>query len=81
EKMAEQTFKASSGGGMVQVEMNGKHVLTSLKIDPQVLEHPDLEMLQDLIVAAVNEASRIAADSIDREISTLSNGIKLPGFF
>jgi nucleoid-associated protein EbfC len=81
QQMAEADFEASSGGGMVKAVMTGKQELKSLVIDPKALEGNDVEMLQDLILAAVNEAGRIARDSMEREMSAISGGIKLPGVF
>ncbi len=81
EEMGEKSFEASSGGGMVKAEVSGKQELRNLVIDPAALEGGDVEMLQDLIVAAVNEAGRIAKESMEREISTISGGIKIPGMF
>jgi DNA-binding YbaB/EbfC family protein len=81
QQMAEADFEASSGGGMVKAVMSGKQELKALTIDPKALEGNDVEMLQDLILAAVNEAGRIARDSMEREMSAISGGIKLPGVF
>ena len=81
QEMAERTYEAASGGGMVKAEVSGKHELRKLVIDPKALEGGDVEMLQDLILAAVNEASRIARESMEREMSAISGGIKLPGMF
>ncbi len=81
EELGQKSFEASSGGGMVKAEVSGKQELRSLIIDPKAVEGGDVEMLQDLIVAAVNEANRIAKDSMEREMSTISGGIKLPGIF
>ncbi len=58
EKLEASEYEASAGGGMVTVKVNGKNELTSIVIDPQVVDPDDIEMLQDLILAAVNEASR-----------------------
>ncbi len=80
-ELGEHDFEASSGGGMVKAVVSGKQELRSLTIDPKALEGGDVEMLQDLIVAAINEAGRIAKESIDREMSNISGGIKLPGIF
>ena len=63
EKLDEAEYEASSGGGMVNVRVSGKKELTSLTIDPQVVDPDDIEMLQDLILAAVNEALRKEADT------------------
>ncbi len=81
EELGQKNFEASSGGGMVKAEVTGKQELKSLTIDPKALEGNDVEMLQDLIVAAVNEAGRIAKESMEREMSAISGGIKLPGMF
>lgn len=81
QEMAERTYEAASGGGMVKAEVSGKQELLKLVIDPKALEGGDVEMLQDLIIAAVNEASRIARESMEREMSAISGGIKLPGMF
>lgn len=81
QEMASQVFDASSGGGMVKAEVSGKQELLKLTIDPRALEGNDVEMLQDLIIAAVNEAMRVARDSMEREMTAISGGIKLPGIF
>lgn len=81
QEMASQVFEAGSGGGMVKAEVSGKQELLKLTIDPQALEGGDVEMLQDLIVAAVNEALRISRESLEREMSAISGGIKIPGMF
>ena len=80
-ELNERSFEASSGGGMVKVEVSGKQELRNITIDPKALEGNDVEMLQDLIMAAVNEAGRIARDTMEREMSAISGGIKLPGMF
>ncbi len=80
-ELGEKSFEASSGGGMVTAEVSGKQELRKLTIDPKALEGSDVEMLQDLIMAAVNEAGRIAKETIDREMGAISGGIKLPGVF
>lgn len=80
-ELGERSFEASSGGGMVKVEVSGKQDLRKITIDPKVLEGNDVEMLQDLILAAVNEAGRIARETMEREMSAISGGIKLPGVF
>ena len=81
QELNEREYEAASGGGMVKAVMNGKQELRPLTIDPKALEGNDVEMLQDLIVAAVNEAGRIARETLEREMSAISGGIKLPGIF
>ena len=79
QEMGAKEFEASSGGGMVTARVSGRQELVALTIDPNALEGGDVEMLQDLILAAVNEALRIAKDSVEREMNALTGGIKLPG--
>ena len=79
--MAERTVDSSAGGGMVKVVMNGRQELKSLHIDPNVLKDGDMDMLQDLIISAVNEAVRITRADLDREMTNLTGGIRLPGMF
>lgn len=81
QEMGDHDFEAASGGGMVKAVVSGKQELRRLTIDPKALEGGDVEMLQDLIVAAVNEAGRIARESMEREMSSISGGIKLPDMF
>lgn len=80
-ELGDRVYDASSGGGMVKVEVSGKQELRKILIDPKVLEGGDVEMLQDLILAAVNEAGRIAHETMEREMNAISGGIKLPGVF
>jgi DNA-binding YbaB/EbfC family protein len=79
QEAAGRLYEASSGGGMVTAEVSGKQELVRLIIAPQALEGGDVEMLQDLIVAAVNEAGRIARETLEREMNAISGGIKIPG--
>ncbi len=78
-EMADRVVEASAGGGMVKVSVNGKNELKSITISPEVTN--DVEMLQDLIVSAVNEANRIAKADMEREVSRITGGIHLPGMF
>ncbi len=79
--LAEKTIETSAGGGSVKVVMTCKHDLKKITIDPQVLETPDAEMLEDLISTAVNEAIRIGREVTEREMNAISGGIHLPGMF
>lgn len=81
QEMASKKYEASSGGGMVRAEVSGKQELLNLVIEPQALESGDVEMLQDLVLAAVNEAMRISRESMEREMEAISGGIKIPGMF
>ena len=79
EEMASKTVEASSGGGMVTVVMNGRQEIVSLKIDPEVVNPDDLEMLQDLIIAAVNEGIKKSQQLWAEEIKKLTGGLPIPG--
>ena len=79
DQLAERTVEASAGGGMVTVVSNGKQEIVSIKIDPEVVSRDDVEMLQDLIVAAVNEARIRAQEMMMTEISKITGGMNLPG--
>ena len=81
QEMGDREFEAASGGGMVTARVSGRQELLALAIEPKALEGGDVEMLQDLILAAVNEAMRISKDSLEREMNALTGGIKLPGMF
>lgn len=81
EEAEKNTYEASSGGGMVKVVVNGNQIVQSVTIDPEAVKSGDVEMLQDLIISAVNEANRISRESLEREMTVLSNGIHLPGMF
>lgn len=78
---ATKTVEGSAGGGMVTVVANGKGDLLSVKIDPEVARGEDLEMLQDLVVAAANDALRRARELLAQEVSRLTGGLNLPGLF
>ncbi len=79
EELASRTVEASAGGGMVTAVVNGKHELVSLKIEKDVVNPDDVEMLQDLIVAAVNEAVRKAQEMAQAEMAKLTGGLQIPG--
>jgi len=78
EEMASKTVEATSGGGMVTVVANGRQEIVSVKIDPEVAEAKDLEMLQDLVVAAVNEALRKSRELFGEEVNKLAGGLGIP---
>ena len=81
EEVAEKTVEASSGGGMVTVVADGKQDVVSIKIDPEVVNKDDVEMLQDLIVAAVNEARKRSQELMASEMGKLTGGMSVPGLF
>lgn len=79
EKMQQITVEASSGGGSVTVRMSGQKQLQSITIDPEVVKSGDIEMLQDLVVAAVNEASRKVDEALKSSLGGMLGGMGLPG--
>lgn len=81
QELEEKIFEASSGGGMVKVEMNGKYELKGIKIDPQAVDPEDVEMLEDLIVAAMLEAHSQVAEASEEIMGRLTGGMKIPGLF
>ena len=79
EELATRTVEATVGGGMVTAVVNGQQELMSLTISPEVVDPDDIEMLEDLIVAAVNEARHAAQELMTQEMSKLTGGVKIPG--
>jgi nucleoid-associated protein EbfC len=78
-QMDDLRVEATAGGGMVTVVVNGNKQIHSLKIDPEVVSKEDVEMLQDLILAAINDAQRKADEELNKSMGGLMGGMKLPG--
>ena len=78
EELETKTYEAAAGGGVVSAVVSGKKELVSVTIDPEAVDPDDVEMLQDLIVAAVNEAMRKAVDDAASQMSRLTGGMNLP---
>ena len=81
EDIENQEFTASAGGGAITVKVNGKKEMLSIEIDEDVVDPDDVEMLQDLILAAVNEAMRTADETMSKEMGKLTGGMNIPGLF
>ncbi len=79
EELANRTVEATVGGGVVTVTANGQQQILSIRIDPEVVDPNDVDMLQDLILAAVNEALRKAQELMTAEMNKLTGGLKIPG--
>ena len=79
EELKTRTMEITTGGGAVTLVVNGKKELTSIKIDPAAVDPEDVEMLQDLIVTAVNEGMRKIDEMTEKEMSKVTGGMKLPG--
>ena len=80
-ELAEQEVEASAGGGMVTAVVNGKQQLLSLKIEKGAVDPEDVEMLQDLVLAAVNEALKKSQDMVQEEMGKITGGFNIPGLF
>jgi DNA-binding YbaB/EbfC family protein len=81
EELAEREVEATSGGGVVTVKANGKQEVITIKINPEAVDPEDVEMLEDLILAAVNEALRKSQDMVAGEMGKITGGMKIPGLF
>jgi len=79
EELEKKEFETSAGGGAVTVKVNGKKELIDIQIKPEAVDPDDVEMLQDLIMAAANEALRTADETVSREMGKLTGGMNLPG--
>lgn len=81
EELEAREFTASAGGGMVSAKVNGAKQLLALTIQPEAVDPDDVEMLSDMILAAVNEAMREAGETTEREMGKLTGGLNMPGLF
>jgi DNA-binding YbaB/EbfC family protein len=79
EEMAGKSVEATSGGGMVKIVMNGRQEILSIRIDPEVVNREEVEMLQDLIAAAMNEAIRKSQEMVQEEMKKITGGLSIPG--
>ena len=78
-QMGEMTVEGAAGGGMVTVVINGHKHMQSIKIDPEAVSKEDVEMLQDLVLAAINDAHRKVDEALSQQMSGLMGGMKIPG--
>jgi DNA-binding YbaB/EbfC family protein len=81
ERAKQKTVEASAGGGMVTVVVSGAMELRSIKIDPQAIDPKDLTMLQDLVIAAVNQGIQKAQELVASEMQSIAGGLQIPGLF
>lgn len=79
EELESREYSVTSGGGMVELTMTGKHQVTKLKIHPDVVDKDDVELMEDMIAAAVNEAVRVVDETSEQEMGALTGGLNLPG--
>jgi DNA-binding YbaB/EbfC family protein len=79
QELENREFEASSGGGAVVAKVNGKQQLVSLKILPEAVDVDDIEMLEDMILAAVNEAIKVSQETVSQEMAKITGGLNIPG--
>lgn len=79
EEVEASEFTASAGGGAVEVKVSGKHEVLGITIKPEVVDPEDVEMLEDLLIASLNEAVRKANDTMEREMNAVTGGLNIPG--
>ena len=79
EQLKQSSFEASAGGGMVTARVNGSHQVLSVEIKPEAVDPDDVEMLQDMVVAAVNSAFAKATESMEKQMAQITGGMNLPG--
>ena len=81
QEIAAMTFEASAGGGMVKATATGEMAITDITIDPAAVDPEDVEMLQDLVISAVNEALRQADEAMENSMKSATGGLNIPGLF
>ncbi len=81
EDLEQREYTATSGGGLIEVTVDGKHLIKSIKINPDAVDPEDVEMLEDLITVAVNEAIGNAAKTAEEEMGAVTGGMNIPGLF
>ena len=81
DELASKVVMASAGGGMVEITVNGAQELISVRIDPEVIKDADVDMLQDLVLSATNEALRKSRELVTDEFKGLTGGLQIPGLF
>lgn len=79
-ELEEREYTATAGGGMVEVTVTGKHEIKGIKMNPEVVDPEEVEMLEDMIIAALNEAMRIVDETSEEEMSKVTGGLNIPGF-
>ena len=81
QELQEKEYEAKAGGGVVSAVVNGKHELKKLTVDPEAVDPEDVEMLQDMIMAAVNDALESAEQAASQQMSSITGGLNIPGLF
>ena len=81
EEVGKKTIEASTGGGVVTAKVNGKQELLEVSIDPEVLDPEDVELVEEMVVGAVNQAMEAAGEMMNEEIEKITGGLNIPGMF
>ena len=81
EEVENSEFTASAGGGAVEVTVNGRHEVLAVKMDPEIVDPEEIEMLEDMIIAAFNESIRKASDAMEQGMERAKGGLSIPGLF
>ena len=81
EKLEVENFEATAGGGAIKAIVNGKKELISIELKPEIVDPDDIEMLQDLIIVAVNEALKVADETMNKTMGKYTSGLNMPGLF
>lgn len=81
EELATRLFEGTAGGGAIKVTVNGDNKLTAIQINPEVIKSGDVEMLQDLVIAATNDALKVAKETSSKEMEKITGGMNIPGLF
>jgi nucleoid-associated protein EbfC len=81
QELEEKVYETSAGGGAIHVKVNGKKELLEIRLEPSVVDPNDIEMLQDLILVAVNEALKTASEDVAQEMGRITGGVNIPGLF
>lgn len=79
DELEQKSYTITAGGGMIELTMTGKHQVTAIKIKPEAVDASDVEMLEDLVAAAINEAVRVVDESADAEMEQVTGGFNIPG--
>ena len=80
EELEATEYQVTAGGGMVELTMTGKHEVIRVKLNPDIVQPDDIEMLEDLVAAAVNEAVRVVDEAAEKELGEITGGLNIPGF-
>ena len=81
EELAQRTYEGRAGGGGITVTVNGEYLITSMKLDPELIKSGDADMIQDMVMLAVNDAVKLAKETSSKEMEKVTGGFNMPGLF